>query len=68
MFDPSTRRIYCAAGATWFIAQETDDGLKLLGNMPTPATAKNVAIDPANHSVWTTYTDGKDSFAQQWLP
>ena len=68
VFDPSTRRIYCAAGATWFIAQETDDGLKLLGNMPTPATAKNVAIDPANHSVWTTYTDGKDSFAQQWLP
>lgn len=68
VFDPSTRRIYCAAGATWSIAQETDDGLKLLGEIPANKTAKNVAIDPSNHSVWTTYTDGTDSFAQQWLP
>ena len=30
------------------------------------ATAKNVAVDPQTGAVWTTYTDGKSSFAKSW--
>ena len=38
------------------------------GELSTAATAKNVAIDPQTHAVWTTYTDGKSSFAKSWMP
>jgi hypothetical protein len=31
------------------------------------ATAKNVALDPQTGAVWTTYTDGKSSFARSWV-
>ena len=65
-FDPATRRIY-AAGPNWMsVVQETPDGAVLLDNVASSATAKNVAVDPATHRVWTTYTDGKDSFARSW--
>lgn len=67
-FDPSTRRIYCAAGGELSIVQETEDGGRLLGSVKTAPTAKNVAVDPANHSVWTTYTDGTNSYAKQFTP
>jgi hypothetical protein len=42
--------------------------LSLLGELTTAATARNVAVDPATHAVWTTYTDGKSSFAKAWSP
>lgn len=67
-FDPSTKRIYCAAANALSVVQETADGAKFLGDVTTAATAKNVAVDPANHSVWTTYTDGTNSYAKQFTP
>jgi len=39
-----------------------------LGDLPTAATAKNVAVYPQKHAIWTTYTDGKNSFAKSWMP
>jgi hypothetical protein len=39
-----------------------------LGDLATAATAKNVAVDPQTRAVWTTYTDGKSSFAKSWMP
>jgi hypothetical protein len=42
--------------------------LKTLGDVSTAATAKNVAVDPATRAVWTTYTDGKSSYAKSWTP
>jgi DNA-binding beta-propeller fold protein YncE len=67
-FDPSTKRIYCASGGRMSVVQETDDGLKFLGNVKTFDTAKNVAVDPVTHAVWTCYTDGKNSYAQSYTP
>ena len=29
-------------------------------------TERNVAVDAKTHAVWTTFTDGKDSFAKSW--
>ena len=45
-----------------------DGKLVTLGALATAATAKNVAVDPATRAVWTTYTDGKSSFAKSWMP
>jgi hypothetical protein len=42
--------------------------LAIIGEIATAATARNVAIDPATSAVWTTYTDGKSSFARSWMP
>ncbi len=66
-FDATTRRIFCAGPGAMSVVQATDAGLTSLGKIETNATAKNVAVDPTTHAVWTTFTDGKDSFAKSWL-
>ena len=38
-----------------------------VGDVNTAATAKNVAVDQQSGAVWTTYTDGKSSFARSWF-
>jgi len=66
-FDPSTRRIYCAGPNQMSVLQETAGGAAPLGSVKTAATAKNVTVDPKTHAVWTTYTDGVNSYAQSWV-
>jgi len=68
VFDPITRRIYCAGPGNMSVVQETDTGIEFLGNFATAETAKNVAVDPVNHVIWTTYTDGVNSYAKSWRP
>ena len=68
VFDPVTRRIYCAGPGNMSVIQETDTGIEFLGNVPTAETAKNVAVDPENHVIWTTFTDGVNSYAKSWRP
>lgn len=64
--DLATHTIYCA-GAGWMsVLRATAAGAELIGNVKTAATAKNVAVDPLTHAVWTTYTDGKKSYAQSY--
>lgn len=67
IFEPSTRRIYCACAGKMSVVQETEEGAKFLGNVPTAPTSKNVAVDPKTHSIWSCYTDGKDSYAQEYI-
>ena len=65
-FDAALRRIYCAGPGAMSVVQASDAGLSSLGRIETNATAKNVAVDAKTHAVWTTFTDGKDSFAKSW--
>jgi DNA-binding beta-propeller fold protein YncE len=65
-YDDGTKRIFCAGPDSLSVVQATKDGVKFLGNVASAATAKNVAVDPTTHQVWTTYTDGKDSYARSW--
>ncbi|MFI5336683.1 MAG: YncE family protein [Opitutales bacterium] len=67
-FDPVRNRIYCAGAQQLSVVQVGDDGLKLLGQVPTDKTARNVAVDPATGAVWTTYTDGTNAYARSWKP
>jgi DNA-binding beta-propeller fold protein YncE len=65
-FDAVTRRIFCAGPDHLSVVAATAGGVKFLGNVDSATTAKNVAVDAKTHAVWTTYTDGKDSFAKSW--
>ena len=65
-FDAGTRRIFCAGPDKMSVIQASDSGLAALATIETNATAKNVAVDPKTHTVWTTFTDGKDAFAKSW--
>lgn len=68
VFDPSTHRVYCACMDQISVVEETPGGVRFLGNVPSDATAKNIAVDPATHWVWTTFTDGANSYIKSWRP
>jgi outer membrane protein assembly factor BamB len=66
-FDPAEALIYCAGPNKMSVVRAGAE-LAPAGSIATAATAKNVAIDPTTHEVWTTYTNGTDSFAKSWRP
>jgi YVTN family beta-propeller protein len=67
-FDPVKQFVYCAGADKMSIVDTSGSAVATVGELSTAATAKNVAVDPQTHAVWTTYTDGKSSFARSWLP
>src|ERR1700680_1692587 len=65
-FGASSGLVYCAGTDRMSVVRTTGGKVQLLGEVTTAATAQNVAVDPATQAVWTTYTDGKSSFAKSW--
>jgi DNA-binding beta-propeller fold protein YncE len=65
-FGASSGLVYCAGTDKMSVVRTTGGKVLLLGDMATSATARNVAVDPGTQAVWTTYTDGKSSFAKSW--
>jgi len=65
-FDAPGGLLYCAGTGKMSVVRTSGGKLSLLGDLTTAATAKNVAVDPATRAVWTTYTNGKSSFAAAW--
>jgi YVTN family beta-propeller protein len=66
-FDPSSKHIYCTGAGQMTVLAETGDGVSAVGDVTTAANAKNVAVDPKTHAVWSTYTDGTNSYAKSWI-
>jgi DNA-binding beta-propeller fold protein YncE len=66
--DAAGGLLYCAGASKMSVLQDTGGNLTSLGELATADTARNVAVDPATRGVWTTYTDGKSSFAKSWVP
>jgi len=66
-FDPARQLVYCAGADKMSIVRAADDAVSAVGELSTAATAKNVAVDPQTGAVWTTFTDGKSSFAKSWM-
>jgi DNA-binding beta-propeller fold protein YncE len=60
--------VYSAGPGKMSVTSALGGKLKALGEIVTASSAKNVAVDPATRAVWTTYTNGKSSFAQSWQP
>jgi YVTN family beta-propeller protein len=67
-FDAVGGLVYCAGADKMSVVRTTGGKVTALGEITTAATAKNVAVDPSSRAVWTTYTDGKSSFAKSWMP
>jgi DNA-binding beta-propeller fold protein YncE len=67
-FDPARHVVYCAGPDKMSVVSTAGDAISAAGDLQTAATAKNVAVDPQTGAVWTTYTDGKSSFAKSWAP
>ena len=65
-FDAASGLLYCAGSDKMSVVRVSDGKLSRLGELATASTARNVAVDPATHAVWTTYSDGKSSFAKAW--
>jgi YVTN family beta-propeller protein len=65
-FDPDSQLLYCAGPDKMSVVRAAGDAVVAVGEVSTAATAKNVAVDPQTGAVWTTYTDGKSSFAKSW--
>ncbi len=65
-FDAGKRRVFCAGPNALSVVQASDEGLKTIATVDTNDTAKNVAVDAATHTVWTTFTDGKNSYAKSF--
>lgn len=67
-FDAAAGLVYCAGPDKMSVVRTNGGKLSWLGDLMTAATAKNVAVDPATRAVWTTYTNGKSSFARAVSP
>jgi DNA-binding beta-propeller fold protein YncE len=67
-FDPARQVVYCAAPGRITLVSTSGSSIAPAGEIRTALTAKNVAVDPHTGAVWTTYTDGKSSFAKSWVP
>jgi hypothetical protein len=68
-FDAGNKRIYCASGqGKLTVLEETDAGVKSLGDVVTPAGAHTLAVDPATHSVWIAYAKGTAAYVTELKP
>jgi DNA-binding beta-propeller fold protein YncE len=67
-FDSTRGLVYCAGTDRMSVVRTTGAKAAALGDFSTAPTARNVAVDPVTHAVWTTFTDGKSSFAKSWMP
>jgi DNA-binding beta-propeller fold protein YncE len=67
-FDATGGLVYSAGPDKMSVTGTAGGKLTPLGDIATASTAKNVAVDPSTRAVWTTYTDGKSSFAKSWQP
>jgi DNA-binding beta-propeller fold protein YncE len=64
--DVASGLLYCAGSDRISVLRVSGGQLSRLGELTTAPTARNVAVDPATRAVWTTYSDGKSSFAKGW--
>jgi DNA-binding beta-propeller fold protein YncE len=67
-FDAAGGLVYCAGPGKLSMVRTAGGELTPVGSLATAASARNVAVDPTTREVWTTYTDGADSFARSWRP
>ena len=67
-FDRNNKRIYCACQGAISVVQATEDGAKLVSNVPSPKGAHTICVDNRSHAVWTCYSDDHDSYLLKLIP
>ena len=68
-YDPGLHTAYCASGQGKIsVVRVAADKLTAVGDVPTTAGLKSIAVDTKTHSVWTAYAKGDQSFVQPFTP
>ena len=67
-FDPGNQRVYCACKGAISVVQATEEGVKLLGNVPSPKGSHTITVDTKTHAVWTCYSNDHDSYLLKLVP
>lgn len=65
-YDSVANVVYCAGPSKMSVVDVSGPKLLPLATILTSPSARNVAVDGAARLVWTTYTDGKNSYARSW--
>jgi len=64
--DPDLGRLYCAS-PDWLVVIKTNQNtMQILDQIYTATGGTNVVVDLKRHAVWTTFTDGEDSYAKSF--
>ncbi len=67
-YDNTLKRIYCASPDWLIVVNENTGTMMIIDRIYTATGATNVAVDLKSHAVWTTFTDGEDSYAKSYAP
>lgn len=68
-FDSQRGRIYCASGDGFVsVVRAGDEGLTHLDDVPVPAGAHTLALDPQTGAVWISYGTQRDDYIMKLLP
>ncbi len=67
-FDPKSQLVFCAGPDKMSMVRVAANSVEAAGDFATAPTARNVAVDAKTGAVWSTFTDGKSSFAKSWMP
>jgi DNA-binding beta-propeller fold protein YncE len=66
VLDPEKKRVYCACKSFISVVDSSTPVLKSLANVPAPAGAHTLTLDPATHAVWISFMDSKQSYLQKF--
>jgi hypothetical protein len=65
-WDSKLKRVYCASTGAISVVQETEDGAKLLGNVPDQKGAHTICVNSTTHDVFVVWGDSAGSHIQQY--
>lgn len=61
-YDPEAHRAYCACKGFVSVVQISPSGLTDIADMPVPASAHTLVVDPTSGDVWYSYADDRNSY------
>ena len=61
-YDPEAHRAYCACKGFVSVVQVAATGLTDIADLPVPASAHSLVVDPTSGYVWYCYADGQNSY------
>ncbi|MBV8082440.1 MAG: hypothetical protein JO293_08190 [Candidatus Eremiobacteraeota bacterium] len=68
-FDPERARIYCASGDGFVsVVSAGPAGVAHVADVPVPAGAHTLALDPSSGALWISYGTPKDDYIMKLVP
>jgi hypothetical protein len=68
-FDADRDRIYCASGSGFVsVVHAGQAGLSHIADVPVPAGAHTLALDPSSGALWISYGTPADDYIMKLVP